>query len=66
MPNNNAELSAFGIYSLKQRVYEEAYASCREDMRCFLGVLRAVASEPDPELALAERVRGRRAEVVLP
>ncbi len=66
LPDNNAELSAFGIYSLKQRVYQEAYASCREDMRCFLSVLRAVAGEPDPELALAERVRGRRAEVVLP
>ncbi|HEY4220270.1 MAG TPA: aminopeptidase, partial [Myxococcota bacterium] len=66
LPDNNAELSAFGIYSLKQRVYEEAYASCREDMGCFLSVLRTVAKEPDPELALAERVRGRRSEVVLP
>ena len=66
LPDNNAELSAFGIYSLKQRVYAEAYASCREDMRCFLGVLRAVSGEPDPELALAERVRLRRPEVVLP
>lgn len=66
LPDNNAELSAFGIYSLKQRVYEEAYASCREDMRCFLGVLRAVAGEPDPELALAERVRLRKPEGLLP
>lgn len=66
LPDNNAELSSFGIYSLKQRVYEEAYASCREDMRCFLGVLRAVANEPDPELALAERVRLRKPEGLLP
>lgn len=66
LPDNNAELSAFGIYSLKQRVYEEAYASCREDMRCLLGVLRSVAGEPDPELALAERVRLRKPEGLLP
>lgn len=66
LPDNNAELSAFGIYSLKQRIYEEAYASCREDMRCFLGVLRAVADEADPELALAERVRLRKPEGLLP
>jgi predicted aminopeptidase len=66
LPDNNAELSAFGLYSLRQRVYQEAYASCREDMRCFLGVLRSVAGEPDPELALGERVRLRRPERVLP
>lgn len=66
LPDNNAELSSFGIYSLKQRVYEEAYASCREDMRCLLGVLRSVANESDPELALAERVRLRKPEGLLP
>jgi predicted aminopeptidase len=66
LPDNNAELSAYGIYSLKQRVYQEAWASCREDMRCFLTVLRQVAKEPDPELALAERVRLRHPEVILP
>ena len=66
LPDNNAELSAFGIYSLKQRVYADAYKSCRDDMRCFLNVLKTVAKEPDPELALAERVRGRKSEVVLP
>jgi predicted aminopeptidase len=66
LPDNNAELSAYGIYSLKQRVYEDAYASCREDMGCFLRVLKSVASDPDPELALAERVRMRQPEVVVP
>lgn len=66
LPDNNAELSAYGIYSLKQRVYEDAFAGCRQDMRCFLRTLRAVAVEPDPELALAERVRLRQPEVILP
>lgn len=66
LPHNNAELSAYGIYSLKQRVYEEAFAGCREDMRCFLRTLRSVSSEPDPELALSERVRLRQPEVILP
>jgi predicted aminopeptidase len=66
LPDNNAELSAFGIYSLKQRIYEEAYRGCREDMHCLFARLRMVASEPDPELALAETVRARRPEMVLP
>ena len=47
-------------------MYEEAYASCLNDMRCFLRVLRSVSGEPDPELALAERVHLRSPEVVVP
>lgn len=66
LPDNNAELSAVGIYSLKQRIYEQAWAGCREDMRCFLHVLRSAAGEPDPELAIAERAHRERPEVVLP
>ena len=57
LPDNNAELSAFGIYTLKQHVYAEVYEGCRSDMRCLLAELRAVAKEADPELALTERVR---------
>ncbi len=56
LPDNNAELSAYGIYSLKQRIYEEAYRGCNEDMRCLIRALKDVASAEDPELALAERV----------
>lgn len=59
LPDNNAELSSYGIYSLKQRVYEEAYASCNEDMRCLLELLRAAARSDDPEVALAERAKER-------
>lgn len=57
LPHNNAELSARGIYSLKQRLYERAFAVCSDDMTCFLRLLRGVATEPDPELSLAERVQ---------
>jgi predicted aminopeptidase len=66
LPDNNAELSAYGIYSLRQGVYEEAYAACQRDMRCLVRTLRAVSREPDPELALAERVHLRQAEVTVP
>lgn len=60
LPDNNAELSAYGIYTLQQHLYERAWRSCNEDMRCFLGLMREVAHEPDPETSLAERVRGAR------
>lgn len=57
LPDNNAELSARGIYSLKQQLYARAYGTCAEDMGCFLRLMRAVAHEADPELALAEHVQ---------
>lgn len=66
LPDNNAELSSFGIYTLRRRVYQEAFQSCRDDMRCLIALLRRVAREPDPELALAEAVHRRGAEVFLP
>lgn len=65
LPDNNAQLSAMGIYSLKQHVYRAAYASCREDMRCLLAQMRRAAKQPDPELALAEAVLRRAPEVYL-
>ncbi|MDP2344970.1 MAG: aminopeptidase [Deltaproteobacteria bacterium] len=66
LPENNAELSAVGIYSLKQQLYEEAFDGCGGDWGCFVGLLRSVAGEPDPEVALAERARTRTREVLLP
>lgn len=66
LPENNAELSAVGIYSLKQHLYEDAFDGCGGDWRCFLSLLRSVAGDDDPEVTLAERARGRRREVELP
>ncbi|MCC7071338.1 MAG: aminopeptidase [Deltaproteobacteria bacterium] len=66
LPNNNAELSSYGIYTLRRRVYQEAFESCREEMRCLLALLRRAAREPDPELALTETVHRGGAEVFLP
>lgn len=60
LPDNNAELSAYGIYTLQQHLYKRAWGACNEDMRCFLGLLRSVASDADPETRLAERLRGTR------
>ena len=54
LPENNAELAAVGIYSLKQHLYEGTFAACNGDWRCFLRALHAVADEDDPEVALAE------------
>jgi predicted aminopeptidase len=67
LPDNNAELSAYGIYTLQQHLYRRAYAGCNEDMRCLLRLLKSVASDPDPETRLAERLREvRREERVIP
>lgn len=55
LPQNNAELSAVGIYSLKQHVYRAAFSSCGGDWRCFLSLLREVAQTPEPESALLAR-----------
>lgn len=54
LPENNAELAAVGIYSLKQHLYEGTFATCGGDWRCFLRALRDVAGQEDPEVALAE------------
>ena len=54
LPENNAELAAVGIYSLKQHLYEGTFATCGGDWRCFLRALRDVAGQDDPEVALAE------------
>jgi predicted aminopeptidase len=66
LPENNAELSAVGIYSLKQQLYEEAFDGCGGDWGCFFRLLKSVADEADPEVALAERARTRTREVTLP
>lgn len=55
LPDNNAALSAVGIYSLKQHVYARAFEGCGRDWRCFLGLLKEVAGDDDPEVRLAER-----------
>lgn len=62
LPDNNAELSAYGIYTLQQHLYSRAWRTCNEDMRCFLGLLREVAHDADPETSLAERLRGTRSK----
>jgi predicted aminopeptidase len=66
LPENNAELSAVGIYSLRQHVYADAFDACGRDWRSFLRLLRDVAVAASPELALAARTPARRREVVLP
>jgi predicted aminopeptidase len=60
LPDNNAELSAYGIYTLQQHLYRRAFRACNEDMRCLIRTLRAAASDPDPETHLGERLRGER------
>jgi len=57
LPDNNAEIAAYGIYSLAQDTYEGAFAACNEDWRCFLELLRAAANDDAPELSLDKRAR---------
>lgn len=67
LPDNNAELSAYGLYTLTQHLYKRAYAACNEDMRCFIRRLKQAAKSGDPEVALAEQLRGQGArERVIP
>ena len=54
LPENNAELAAVGIYSLKQQLYAAAFDGCGGDWRCFLTLLSTAAKESDPEVTLAE------------
>ncbi len=55
LPDNNAELTAYGLYSLQQAVYVRAFDGCQQSMHCFLRLLDEVAREDDPETALAAR-----------
>ena len=66
LPENNAELSAVGIYSLKQQLYEDAFEGCSHEWACFVALLHTVKTESEPEVALAERVLIRPREVLLP
>jgi predicted aminopeptidase len=66
LPANNAELSAVGIYSMKQHLYIEAFDACGRDWRCFLGLLKNVATDAMPEAALARRMPPTAPEVSLP
>jgi predicted aminopeptidase len=66
MPDNNAVLAAVGIYSLKQHLYARAFDACGRDWRCFLGLLREVASDDDPEVRLAERAAFGARDLELP
>lgn len=66
LPENNAELAAVGIYSLKQHLYAEAFDACGRDWRAFLQLLRDVATTAAPETALAARLPPARREVFLP
>ena len=66
MPDNNAVLAAVGIYSLKQHLYARAFDTCGRDWRCFLGLLREVAADDDPEVRLAERASFSTPDLELP
>jgi predicted aminopeptidase len=66
LPDNNAVLSAVGIYSLKQHLYARAFDTCGRDWRCFLGLLREVADDDDPEVRLAERTAFSARDLELP
>lgn len=56
LPDNNAALSSYGIYSLQEQLYERGLRYCDEDMRCFLRLLRDVALHREPELQLQQRL----------
>jgi predicted aminopeptidase len=54
LPVNNAELVAYGIYTLRQELYARVFDDCNASMRCFVDEMRQVTGEDDPEIALLE------------
>jgi predicted aminopeptidase len=66
LPENNAELAAVGLYSLRQHLYADAFTACGGDWRTFLRILRAAATTAAPESALVHLLPPRRPEVPLP
>lgn len=56
LPDNNAELSSYGLYTMNQHLYRRAYRSCNEEMRCLIRLLHGVSKAKNPQLALEERV----------
>ncbi|MCP4502751.1 MAG: aminopeptidase [Deltaproteobacteria bacterium] len=57
LPDNNAEIAAYGIYSLAQDLYVSAFKSCNEDWRCFLKTLKRAATHAAPEVELSRLTR---------
>lgn len=57
LPDNNAELAAYGIYTLQQELYERTFAACQKDLRCFIRTMKQAARQDDAELWLGETIR---------
>ncbi len=66
LPDNNAALAAVGLYTLRQRSFEEAFVACGGDWRTFIALLRDVADEEDPAGALVRRMPQRMPEMFVP
>lgn len=59
LPENNAALSAYGLYTAMQSLYRRAFDVCQHEMRCFLRQMRWAAAHSDAELALETWLRER-------
>lgn len=57
LPDNNAKLSSYGLYTLRQDVFRRAFRSCQSHMPCLVKKLKRVADAPFPLVSLAEQLR---------
>jgi predicted aminopeptidase len=58
LPDNNARLAEVGLYTLRQRLYVDAFVACGRDMRVFLAILRRAAQANDAQEWLRTTWRG--------
>lgn len=52
LPDNNARLAAYGIYSLRQDVFQRAYDVCNYEMKCLIRYLLHAARHKEPMMFL--------------
>ena len=57
LPDNNARLAAYGIYSLRQDVFRRAFQACNFHMACLMTRLKEAGDQPEPMVFLEKKLR---------
>jgi predicted aminopeptidase len=57
LPENNARLAAYGLYSLRQDVFRRAYRACQLHMPCLIRMLEQAALDDAPIVSLTKTIR---------
>ncbi len=57
LPDNNARLAAYGLYSLRQDVFRRAHRACQFHMPCLIRMLERAALDDAPVVSLTRMIR---------